>query len=81
MAAKLVDDEAYRKNLIVRLRAGLCAPALEVLLWQFAYGKPLDEIVIHDDRSFKDMSLEQIHARLRAIADEAASLVAPPRTH
>jgi len=38
--ARIVNDRAYRKNLLERARAGELAPAVEVALWQYAFGKP-----------------------------------------
>jgi hypothetical protein len=35
---------AHRKSLVRRLVAGKLAPAMEVLLWHFAYGKPKDTV-------------------------------------
>ncbi len=51
-ARRLVADREYRRNLRERLRAGT-AGQMEVVLWQYAYGKPKDaqghdgEVTIH----------------------------------
>ena len=37
---RLVSDSEYRENLEARLRAGTLPPALESLIWHYAYGKP-----------------------------------------
>jgi hypothetical protein len=37
---RLVSDPEYRQSLETRLRAGTLAPALESLVWAYAYGKP-----------------------------------------
>lgn len=36
----LVDDPAYRKKLKERLLSGKLAPAVELMLWYYAKGKP-----------------------------------------
>jgi hypothetical protein len=36
----IIDDPAYRENLKARAINGELAPAMEVLLWQYAKGKP-----------------------------------------
>lgn len=41
---QLVNDSAYRRTLLRRLRSGKLAPAVECLLWHYAYGKPKDTI-------------------------------------
>ena len=42
--ARLVDSKSYRAALKRRLLNGKVAPAMEVLLWHYAHGKPADEI-------------------------------------
>jgi hypothetical protein len=37
---RLVSDPEYRKNLESRLRGGTLPPALEALIWNYAFGKP-----------------------------------------
>ena len=39
-AAEIVDDPIYRRNLLKRARAGDLPPALEMMLWAYAKGKP-----------------------------------------
>lgn len=39
-AAALVDDPDYRTKLRERLIAGKLAPAVEVMLWHYAHGRP-----------------------------------------
>lgn len=44
LSRKLLNDSAYRKALIRRLRAGTIQPGVEALLYYFAYGKPRETI-------------------------------------
>lgn len=44
-AAKLLEDPDYVKELAIRLRRGK-APHVESLLYQYAYGKPKDTVVL-----------------------------------
>ena len=39
---RLVQDKAYRDSFKTRLHAGELAPALEQMVWHYAYGKPLE---------------------------------------
>lgn len=43
-ARALVDDPAYRSELKARLLAGKLAPAMEALLWHYAWGKPKETV-------------------------------------
>jgi len=83
VAAKLVDDPEYRREFKRRLLAGKLAPALEVMVWHFAYGKPRETVALEgeitiglaDPRTLptKELleELENEHANLgRLIAEE-----------
>lgn len=39
----LVDDAAYRERFRQRLLTGKLAPALEVMVWAYAYGRPTEQ--------------------------------------
>jgi hypothetical protein len=41
-----VLDQRYQEQLRERLLAGTLAPAVEALLWHFAFGKPLDRLAV-----------------------------------
>jgi hypothetical protein len=41
VARRLLEDEAYQARLVTRLRAGK-APPVEVLLFHYAFGKPVE---------------------------------------
>jgi hypothetical protein len=43
-AKMLVEDDVYRAKLQKRLREGRIAPAMESLLWFYAYGKPKEQV-------------------------------------
>ncbi len=66
-ADKLLNDQQYRDNLLVRLRAGMCAPALEVLLHHWYLGKPIEEVHLHTSSDVDEMTDEQIKARIAEI--------------
>lgn len=42
----LVSSAAYRKEIKARLMAGSLAPALEAMLFHYAYGKPPDKLEV-----------------------------------
>ncbi len=41
-ARAIVDDPYYRKKLLSKAKAGKLAPAVEVMLHYYAYGKPIE---------------------------------------
>jgi hypothetical protein len=44
VSAALLDDPAYRAALTERLLSGTLSPALEAMLWYYAYGRPTDRV-------------------------------------
>ena len=44
VCAAILDDRTYRTNLTARARAGTLAPAVEAMLWHYAFGKPKDSL-------------------------------------
>ena len=44
VCAAILDDPTYRTNLTARARAGTLAPAVEAMLWHYAFGKPRDSL-------------------------------------
>lgn len=44
IAKRLLNDPAYRKGLIGRLRRGTVQPGVEALLWYYAHGKPKETV-------------------------------------
>lgn len=54
-AQMLVSSPAYRFSLIARIKAGTLPPAIETMIWHYAFGKPKETIELVDDRE-KDFS-------------------------
>ena len=50
VCAAILDDPTYRTNLTVRARAGTLAPAVEAMLWHYAFGKPRDSLDVTGPR-------------------------------
>ena len=46
IALDLLGDDEYQRNLAKRLRKGTLAPALEAMLWHYAFGKPVERMEI-----------------------------------
>jgi hypothetical protein len=43
-ARSFVEDPIYRESLKARLQSGDLAPAVESMLWHYAYGKPKEQV-------------------------------------
>lgn len=74
VAAELLGDSAYKDGLRLRLRAGLCAPALETLLYHYLYGKPVEPVeVATRGNDLRDLSDDELSKELAAAAKELAA--------
>lgn len=72
---ELLTDPEYRKNLIVRARAGILAPALEQLFWHYEAGKPRETVAIVDEReSLRDVSTDELRGRLDELRKQVDTL-------
>jgi hypothetical protein len=54
-AARLVEDRTYRANLRKRLQRGEAAPAVEVMLWHYAYGQPTKKVELEGKLSLEEL--------------------------
>lgn len=44
MARALIEDPEYQRDLKARLRSRKLPPAVESMLWAYAYGKPIESV-------------------------------------
>ena len=49
MAQRLLKDKEYRKQFKARLERGDLPPAVETMLYHYAYGKPADNLNVKGD--------------------------------
>jgi len=63
-ANRLIDDPEYREALRRRLIAGT-AGGVEVLIWHYAYGKPVDRVETGSAGAFTEVTNDELRARLR----------------
>jgi hypothetical protein len=69
---ELIDDPIYLKRLFQDLRARKVRPAVELMLWSYAYGKP-KEMVQHSGtvslvEELNSLTPEELHTRALAVA-------------
>jgi hypothetical protein len=85
-AQALVEDPDYRRTLALRLKKGRAAPAVEAMLWYYAYGKPKEMVeltgpngtpLIPDPSDPANMTTKDRRARVAALlAKQVAAPVA-----
>lgn len=67
--ARLVLGSAeYRVSLMQRLKLGALPPAVEALLYHYAFGKPVERVEVKDKSkrpAFDEMTEQQIQERMR----------------
>lgn len=66
-ARQMVEDPRYRRRVVRDLRAGALHPALEAMLWYYAYGRPVERIRMTGIVGRTDLvaALEQAWEQLR----------------
>lgn len=77
-ARGLLNSQKYRDDLKDRLENRKLAPALEIMLWHYAFGKPVENInlsVVEEDLS--TLSIDELREKMDGLAkqlDEAEAL-------
>jgi hypothetical protein len=65
VARRILEDRAYQARLVTRLRAGR-APQIEVLLFHYAFGKPVERHEIATPGDFSKLSDDELLAEFEA---------------
>jgi uncharacterized small protein (DUF1192 family) len=79
-ARELVESDVYRQSLRDRIAEKTLPPAIEVLLWSYAFGRPLDRIqltIAEGQEDLTTLSIDELQRRaaaLNAQLEEAAGL-------
>ena len=70
LARDLLQSADYRQTLFDRLKLGTLAPAIELAIWHYAYGKPVDHVKIEEvNKPLESLSDEQLETHLRKLSD------------
>lgn len=79
LARNIVESQDYRDSLTRRIKSDTLPPAVECMLWHYAYGKPIEQVNLnvtqHEDLSA--LGLDELFLRARELAqqiDEAQQL-------
>lgn len=67
LARQLLEDETYRRAFVAALHARTLAPALEAMLWAYAYGRPTEHHVVDDTST---LVTEVIHRHITVPAKD-----------
>ena len=79
VCAAILDDPTYRTNLTARARAGTLAPAVEAMLWHYAFGKPRDSLDVtlgHAGGDLSELSTEDLLHRADGLRERLREQVA-----
>jgi hypothetical protein len=73
-ASDMINDRRYQKQLLEQMRTRKLRPAVEVMLWYYAYGKP-KEMVEHTgavsvEDELRALTPEELRARALALAEK-----------
>lgn len=78
---KILRDPEYREMLHKRAIAGVLPPAMESMLWHYAYGKPPDRIeigLLGGEADLEHLSAAELAERAQALAQALLQPAAPP---
>lgn len=67
-ARGILRSRDYRRSILQRVHMGTLPPAVEVLLYHYAEGKPVDKLEVRDTTSVAEMSVEELEQRALTIA-------------
>lgn len=80
-AQRFVNDPEYRESLRRRVANDTLAPAVEVQLQHYAWGKPIDRVEISDTTEKKDLTAltdAELAAEAQSLAREALAVAKDP---
>lgn len=70
-AREIVESESYRTTVQDRAAKGTLPPAIEAMLWYYAYGKPLEQLSLTvQSEDLSSLSLEELQQRAKTLSDK-----------
>ena len=81
VCAAILDDPTYRTNLTRRARAGTLAPAVEAMLWHYAFGKPRNslDVTVGPAGDLSELSTEDLLHRVDGLREQVREQAARER--
>lgn len=70
-ARQMLQSQTYRDDLERRLLSGTLAPAIETMLWHYAYGKPIEQINLNvsQQEDLSQLSVQELFDRAKKLSD------------
>lgn len=73
-ARSIIEDPEYKRILIARANAGHLAPQVEVMLYHYAYGKPIE--VIESRTTIEDLRNKKVDELISELDETRTKLLA-----
>lgn len=71
----ILESREYKRSILQRVALGTLPPAVELRLYDYAHGKPLDRVELVDKRNpYQGLPASEIAEHLQKLADLARSL-------
>lgn len=71
----VIASPEYRQSVLNRITLGELPPAVECLMWHYAYGKPVDHLEVKDTTNpLAALSLEELEQQALFLADLVRTL-------
>lgn len=71
--AEILDDPEYLRQLKRRALGGVLAPAVEIMLWHYMYGKPAENVnvdVTYKKEDLSKLSDSELAARAKVLSEQ-----------
>lgn len=72
-ARNLLQSETYRENLEERIKDKTLQPGVEIMLWHYAFGKPVEQVQLTVTQGVEDlstMSIDELYERAKQYTAE-----------
>lgn len=72
-ARDILTSQSYRDQLQLRAKNGNLPPAVETMLWHYAYGKPVENVNLNLSQGEEDLSslsIAELQAKLQRVQDQ-----------
>lgn len=77
---RILHDPDYLHNLERRAKAGVLAPAVEIMLWHYQFGKPKDVVDVNVSRKGEDLTKLSDEELARRAKELSERIMPAPRT-
>jgi hypothetical protein len=71
LAAQIIEDPEYRRQLLRRARFGVLPPQIETMLWYYLFGKPQENIQVNvtSNDDLENLTDEELVERAAELAE------------